>query len=410
MSQNKHKSVSKKGSKVNKSRKKTNNRLRKILRLGIFIVLIIIIIFIIKGILGLFNKDGDQISLIIGANKIELKKEILIDKDKNIYLSKDDIAYLYDENIYYNSADKTVITTYNKHIAVLVMDKTTMTVNDTVMSIGGTLKQEKGTIYLPFSNMTSVYDFEYNYDATSKTLTVDSTNEEKIESIVLKNTKLKEKTGFFGKKLEELSKGTKVVVLGTEGNYTKVRTDSGNIGYVKTKKLSSNEKIRDNLEYEKLSNIEVLNEYSEISLGYGTVATNKEKTSIVIPNLFNINSNFELKPIISVNSEKFNNYKSWASSNNITVCASVSFDGSMNELCSSYNTRTLLINNIYTELIKNQMNMVNINFENIDDMEGFYRFIIEMTPRFKEVGIKVLVTYKDGMSKDRLNNIVDYVL
>lgn len=409
MSKMKHKSGVKKGMN-SKVKKRKNNRLKKILRIGILILLIVLIVSLFKWIFSLFNKEPDKISLIIGANRIELKKEILIDNEKNLYLSKDDIAYLYDENIYYNPTDKTVITTYNKHIAVLAMNKTTMTVNDTVVSINGSLKEEKGTIYLPFSDMIDVYDFEYNYDEKSKTLIVDSTNEEKKEAVVLRNVKLKESTGFFSKKLEKVNKSTTVVVLGTEGKYTKVRTDSGNIGYIKTKKLSTPETIRDDFETEKLSNIEVLNDYNEISSEYENVMTVEGKTSIVIPNLFNVNNKFELKQIIALDSDKFNEYKNWTSNNNVSICATVNFEGSMNELCSSYNTRTCLMNNIYTELIKNQISMVNIDFDNIDDMEGFYRFIIEMTPRFKEAGIKVLVTYKDGMNKERLNNIVDYVL
>lgn len=407
MAQLKQKTKRKSG---NGTKKKRKNRLRKIIRIGILILLIVLIVSIVKWIWGLFDKKADRISLVIGADKIELKQEIIIDEEKNIYLSKDDIAFLYDENIYYNPTDKTLITTYNKHIAVLTMNKTTMTVNDTVISMRGSLKQENGTIYLPFSDMINVYDFEYNYDEKNKILIVDSTNEEKQESIILKNTKLKEKTSLFSKNLEKLEKSTKVVVIGTQGKYTKIRTNLGNIGYVKTKKISQPEKVRDDLENEKLTNIDVLNDYNEVSLEYEAQVTNDAKTFIVIPNLFNINNKFELKQIITLDSNKFNEYKTWASNNSISVCATINFDGSMNELCSSYNTRTLLINNIYTDLIKNQITMINIDFDNIDDMEGFYRFIIEMTPRFKESGIKVLVTYKDGMNRERLNNIVDYVL
>ena len=50
------------------------------------------------------------------------------------------------------------------------------------------------------------------------------------------------------------------------------------------------------------------------------------------------------------------------------------------------------------------------DFENIDDTEGFYRFVIELTPRFKEAGYRVLVKYKDGLDKERLEKIVDYVI
>ena len=404
------KKVSKKVPSKKGKRKKKNNRLRKILRIGILLLIVILIVSFFKFIFGLFDKESNEITLIMGDTKIELKKEILIDDEKNIYLSKDDIAVLYDENIYYNPTDKTLITTYNKHVAVLTMDKSTMTINDTVVSINGTLKQEKGTTYLPFTDMIDVYDFEYNYDEASKVLIVESTNKEKKETVVVTNTKIKEKTDLFAKKLEKVEKGTKVTVLGTEGDYTKVRTDSGIIGYIKTKRLSDIKQIRENLDYEKLSNLKILNDYVDVSTGYGAVINEDDKNLIVTPKLFNVNEKFELKQVISLDSDKFKGYKEWANNNNISICATVNFDGSMNELCSSYTTRTCLINNIYTELIKNQISIVNIDFDNIDDMEGFYRFIIEMTPRYKEVGIKVVVTYKDGINKERLSNIVDYVL
>ena len=269
--------VAKKGVKT-KGKKKKNNRLKKLIRIALLILIIILVVSIFKFLFGLFDKGADKITLIIGENKIELKNELLIDGENNIYLSKDDIAYIYDENIYYNPADKTLITTYNKHVAVLVLDKSTMTINDTVVSINGTLKENKGILYLPFSDMIDIYDFEYEYNEGSKTLIVDSTNEEKCEAIVEKNSKVKDGTGLFAKKLEKINKGKSVTVLGVEGKYTKVRTDSGNIGYIKTKKLSEVEKIRDDFIYEKLFNVQVLTEYNEVSADYGTVINENNQT------------------------------------------------------------------------------------------------------------------------------------
>jgi spore germination protein YaaH len=82
----------------------------------------------------------------------------------------------------------------------------------------------------------------------------------------------------------------------------------------------------------------------------------------------------------------------------------------MNKLCSDYVTRTYVINTLYTNIIKNGMDMICIDFETIDDTEGFYRFIIEMVPRFKEAGIKVFVKYASGMNKERIVQVVDYVI
>lgn len=388
-----------------KKKKFKNSRLFKILRIAL---VLIILLFIINIISDLFHKNSDKITLVIGENKISLKHDVLLDEYNNFYLSLDDMANIYDANIYYSN--DTIITTYNKHIAVLKMDKTTMSINDTVTEINGTLKKKDGIVYLPFSDMELVYDFEYLYNKDEKVLIVDSLSDSKSEAIVLKNCKLKNGTGFFDKKLEKVKKSEVVTVLGVEGKYTKVRTNSGNVGFVKTKKLDKVQVKREKMDEENITNIKVLDEYSVVDSTYGALESNDSATQITIPKLYNILEDFSVKSTMDLSGAKFTSYKEWANNNNVLISAVVSMDASMNKLCSSFDTRTYVINSIYIDVIKNQLTSVCIDFDSIDDTEGFYRFIIEMVPRFKEAGIKVFVKYKDGMNKERLNKIVDYVI
>jgi DNA-directed RNA polymerase subunit F len=57
-----------------------------------------------------------------------------------------------------------------------------------------------------------------------------------------------------------------------------------------------------------------------------------------------------------------------------------------------------------------EIRAVCVDFENIDDTEAFYRFLIEMMPKFRADGIKVFVKYQSMLNKERLNSIVDYVI
>ena len=82
----------------------------------------------------------------------------------------------------------------------------------------------------------------------------------------------------------------------------------------------------------------------------------------------------------------------------------------MSKLCSTYESRALVINSLYNELINQKITMVCVDFSNIDDIEGLYRFVTEMVPRFKCAGINVLIKYNETLNKDRLNKIVDYVI
>ena len=67
---------------------------------------------------------------------------------------------------------------------------------------------------------------------------MESTTESKKISSVIRRTELIEKKGLFSSKKENLIIGDKVVILEEDGNYKKVRTPLGNIGYIKTKRLS----------------------------------------------------------------------------------------------------------------------------------------------------------------------------
>jgi len=395
------------GNSKSRVRKFTNTRLFKILRVVLVIGIIAVLINIISG----RKKIPENITLIIGENKIELKNELLIDSENNIYVSKDDIANLYDENIYYNENEKTLITTYNKHVAKLVVDQTTMEVNSTQIAMNGTLKFENNILYLPLLDLKDVYDFEYEYNEEYKALNIDSISKTKSKAVVVKSAKVKQEPKTFAKSLEKISKfdGVYVTVFESSGDYTKVRTSLGTIGYIKTDKLGDIQVVRENMEQEKLNNVSILNDYNTVS-SYDTITVDSSKTNIVIPNLFNINENLEVENIIDLSSKKYEQYSSWAENSNVNICANVTLTGSMNAICSNYTTRTCLINLLYNHFVSNKINMICIDFDSVDDVEGFYRFVIELTPRFKEVGFKVLVKNKTGLDKNRLEKIVDYVI
>lgn len=391
-----------------KKKKFKNTRLFKLLRIAL---LLVIIIFIVNIISDLFKKTPDKVSVVIRDKKIELKNSVEVDKDNNIFISIDDIKNIYDKNIYYSN--NILITTYNKHIAVLESGKTTMKVNDVVQEIKGTLKEINGVVYLPFSDMVDVYDFEESYNKDTKVLSIDSKSLEKKETVVLKSASLKEKPEAFAKTLEKVKKTQYVTVFETKGDYTKVRTKAGNIGYIKTKKLSKPDVLWEDMDEETLESVKILEEYSIVDSKY-EILQNSEKNSIVTPNLFKISEledgKIEVQKIISLEGNIFKSYKDWANGSDVTICPIVTLDGSMSKVCSSYENRSLIINTLYNDLVNNQLNMICVDFSDVDDVEGLYRFITEMMPRFKSAGMNVLVKYNSSLNKNRLNNIVDYVV
>ena len=76
----------------------------------------------------------------------------------------------------------------------------------------------------------------------------------------------------------------------------------------------------------------------------------------------------------------------------------------------SYAERSAVINSLKNYLVKYNYMGVNIEFDTIDDVNSFYRFVLELAPRFKEADLKVAVTLNNNLEKSRLENVVDYII
>lgn len=377
-----------------------------------FILLIGIVLFclLIKSITGIFLSDEieKQISFLLDNEIINLKNEMFIDANNVIYLSKDDVENIFDHTIYYNDAEKELITTFNKHIALLKVDETFMVVNDSNVELKSPMVEKNKIIYLPISEMGIVYDLEFEYTDSTKTVIADSVSKEKKQTLILKNVNLKEKPTLFSKKIEKLLQGEYAIVVAEDGNYTKIRTTDGNIGFVKTKKISTPEIIRENWIQSEV-NVNVLKEASDLSKNYSNVSLDSGKTNVVVPHFFYMDNNTILDKTNNT-TEEYTKYMNWVKENDIEVWATISNNIEVSNSLRTYSERNKIINSLYYILVEYQFSGVNINFEKIDDVNSFNRFIIELTPRLKELGLKVAVTYNKNVDKDKLEDIVDIII
>ena len=201
--------------------------------------LLLFLLLILKLIFGfsLVDKANSKISFLLNNEKTELKKEMILDDNGVFYLSKEDIENIFDKTLYYNEAEKELITTYNKHIALLKVDEKFMLVNDSNVELKSPMIEKGKTIYIPVSEMGIVYDLEFEYSAEDKRLIADSISKEKRRALALKKFKLKERPGIFSKKTEKIEHGEYLVIVEEVGKYYKVRSSNGNLGYVKKNKL-----------------------------------------------------------------------------------------------------------------------------------------------------------------------------
>lgn len=412
------------------SPEKVEKKNQKILKV-FFIIVVIIAILIIAMIANEFIiLDNNKTTNLIINNKnvtANLKNEVVIDEDI-IYLSEVDIANFFDKYIYEDEKNNQIITTYEKKIATVGFEKNSININGSDKKIYAHAMKKDGTVYLPISEMKDVYDIEIENIEKTKVVTMDSLEKEQKKAIVVSNVAVKSSTNFIAKTVDRIKKGDSVVVVSTNNEYTKIRTENGKLGYIKSNKLKNEFIVRENMEEEKQidGKVNLTWEYfSEYGSAPDRSGTTIDGVNVVSPAFFYLDKSGNLRENIG---SKGQAYIEWAHSNGYKVWAMFSNADAATEslsitskIMNSYKLRQELIESLVNKCVKYKLDGINIDFENMkqNDKDMFSRFIIELTPRLKEIGLvtSVDVTAPDGgetwslcFDRNVIGNVADYIV
>lgn len=414
--------------KVEKNKEQIGKNNKKMIR--IFIVILIILVVAIIGYKAndyIILDKNKTINLVINNKNVtsNLKKDIFIEGDE-IYLSKQDIGNFFDKYIYEDTKNNQIVTTYENKIASISLEKNKININGSNKSTYVQPIKKDDTIYLPIQELEDVYGIEIKYIENSKVLTIDSISKEQKKAIITKNVAVKSSKNFIAKTVDRIKKGSYIVVVSEEKGYTKIRTENGKLGYVKSNKIANvvtvREEIKESKQIDGKVNL-VWDYYSEVATAPDRTGVTMEGVNVVSPAFFHLNSDGELTENIGQEGQK---YIEWAHSNGYKVWPMVQNAGNgmlsvTSEIMNDYNKRQKLINEIVFECAKYKLDGVNIDFENMkqEDKDMYSRFIIELTPRIKDIGgvVSVDVTAPDGaetwsMCFDRhvIGDVADYIV
>ena len=423
--------------KKNKIRSKEEkiNIPRLILRIVVVAIILGLMVFAIK-IAPNYARDefANVTNLVINNNNItrNVKNNIIIE-DNTIYLSTDDMQNFFDEYLLVDNENNRVITTSNTKTVVLPFEGTSITVNSAKKTIEHSLLNRDGTMYLPITDLTDIYNIEVNYSADTNIITIDSLNRKFVEALSSKDMSVKYLPTIFSKTVDKVERGdTLVLVQDKETNeniandgWIKIRTKNGELGYVKEKDITDEKTTRDNLEIStkldgKVSLVwDYYSQYVEAPVRDGQI----EGINVVSPSFYEITASGDIDSNIGRNGK---NYVEWAHANGYKVWPMVSNSelGSLDavsNLLSTYENREYLIDNILDELIDAGVDGVNIDFENMyqKDKDNYSRFLIELAPRLREAGLtlSVDVTAPDGsetwslcFDRNVIGQVADYII
>ena len=394
-----------------------------------------IIIIIIIGIIALIANNfiildkNKNTNLVINNKNVtsNLKNNVLIEEGI-IYLSEPDIANFFDKHIYEDKDINEVITTYEKKIAAIGFKKNEIEINGSNKNIYAHAIKKDNVTYLPVSEMSDVYNVEIANIENTKVVTMDSLDREQKRAIVNSSVSVKSTTNFIAKTVDRIKKGDCVIVVSSDKGWTKIRTANGKLGYIKSKKLENEFTVRENMEENKQITGKVnltWDYYSQYSSAPDRTGTTIDGVNVVSPAFFYLDTDGELKENVGQNGINYiewahnNGYKVWPMVQNAEA-ASASLSITSN-IMNNYEKRQKLIESIVDKCVQYKLDGVNIDFENMkqEDKDMFSRFIIELTPRLKEIGLvtSVDVTAPDGgetwsMCFDRsvIGDVADYII
>ena len=401
---------------------------KRIIKTFITIIVIILIGIIAYNINNHIILDKNKnINLVINNKNVtsNLKKEIIIEND-NVYISKQDLGNFFDKYIYEDKENDNIVTTYNNKIATISLEENKMNINGSNKNTYAHAENRDGTIYIPITELEDVYGIEIKYIENSKVLTIDSTSKEQKKAIITKDVAVKSSTKFIAKTVDRVKKGSYVIVVSEDKGYAKIRTENGKVGFVKSSKIANTVVVREEMQESK--QIEgkvnlVWDYYSEVATAPDRTGVTMDGVNVVSPAFFHLNSKGELTENIGQAGQE---YIEWAHSNGYKVWPMVQNAGNgminvTSDIMNDYNKRQELINEIVVACVRYKLDGINIDFENMkqEDKDMYSRFIIELTPRLKDMGlvVSVDVTAPDGsetwsMCFDRnvIGDVADYII
>lgn len=401
---------------------------RNIIKTIVFLFLIGIIFYLAPNYVKTDEIKG-KVNLIINNNNVtsKLKKDMYVNDKKVIYLSITDVKNYLDKYVYYDTQNKQIITTYGEKIAILPTEQNVININNSTLNTLSGIEVKDDEIYLPISQMSNVYNMEMTYITDKNTLVMDSLDKELIKADISQKVSVKYKDTIFSKTVDKVNKGSKVIVVEEKNGWSKIRTNAGKIGYVKTSKLQNKYYVRQNLNDVKKQSTAKINMVWDYFSEYGKAANRSGTTidgvNVVSPSFFTVVKNGNGKINENVGNNGLN-YINWAKQNGYKVWAMVSNNANKDTtstILNSYTLRTNMINTIVSLANKYNLDGINIDFENMNesDKSMFSRFIIELEPKLKEAGktLSVDVTAPDGggdwsecYERDVIGNVADYIV
>lgn len=293
------------------------------------------------------------------------------------------------------------------------------------------IKTEGSTAYIALDFVQKYTNIEFKtYEDPQRVMIISDWGKIRTAT-VKKDTQVRYRGGVKSPYLTEVSKKDKVTVIENEGDWKKVRTEDGYIGYIKKNCLKNEKEETISREFEEQVYTNISKDYT-INMAWHVV-TNQSANEKVLQTIADTKGLTTISPTWftiadtdgNINSLASSQYVNYAHQSNIEVWALVrDFDGGIGSYEESYEVlshtskRENLVNQLIAEALQTGIDGINVDFEKISAEcgEHYIQFIRELSVKCRQNGLVLSVdnyvpkTYNAHYHIEEQGEVADYVI
>ncbi len=301
-----------------------------------------------------------------------------------------------DEYMFWEPDTNRVTVTTDSEVIKMKTDDLTYYINEQPMKFTVSSYRDESEAYIPKSILETLYPIQVNYIEETGIILVEDYSKEYNSATIKRKTPLKYKADKASANTVILSKGEKVKIFETDGEYTRVQTEQGYVGYVLNKRIGKIEKIQPTViiekEKPKIGDEKIMLLWDQVG---NTTASNAraletipEGVNVLSPTFFSFDKNANDGTIISVASSS---YVRNAHNQGVQVWGLITdnFSTTMNDtVLRNADTRDYVINQLVGYVRMYNLDGINIDYEAVPPRNGEYytQFLRELAPKLRAEG------------------------
>lgn len=371
----------------------------------------------------LFHIKGSQVAVILNN---ELQEEKGIYEDGQVYLPVSWVSRYVNERFYWDKAEQLLV--YALPEEIVYADKSS------AGEQGPLLKVKEGEAYLSLGLIVNYSDIrQQSFDTSQiKRVFIDTVWEPLRTAQVKRKGVLRVKGGIKSQIITELSEGSRVQILESMDQWSRVRTEDGYIGYIQNRRLGREQEMTPESRFDAPVYTSISMD-EKVRLGFHQV-TRKEANStlkeyaqtaegmnVIVPTWFNVTGNdgsyTSLASKDYVDQAHDMGLQVWAMVENVSTKESVR-ELDTKELMSLTSNRKKLIENLMKEADACGFDGFNLDFESLKAEAGphYVQFIREMSAACRKKGLVLSVdnyvpsAYTAFYNRKEQGMIADYVI